>query len=236
MEIRLENVSHTYQDGLGGQVRPLKGIQLTLKPGDTVSLLGPSGSGKSTLLHILGLLLRPTAGEVILDGQPVSAMEEKKLSWLRSLKIGFVFQRCYLIPTLTLRENIILPLWIRGRKGVKEKEALARVDSLLAQLDLEERADFLPYQLSGGQRRRTALARALANDPEIILADEPTAELDEELRLQLGKWLMEQANHQKIVVVATHDARLAACAKRGYVLSNGKLTSGYDGFGAAIPS
>lgn len=227
MEMRLENVSHIYQDGLGGQVRPLKGIQLTLKAGDSISLLGPSGSGKSTLLHILGLLMRPTEGEVMLNDQPVGAMEENELAQLRSLKIGFVFQRCYLIPTLTVRENILLPLWIRRKKGVSEQEVYNKVDGLLAQLDLEERADFLPHQLSGGQRRRTALARALANDPEIILADEPTAELDEELRIHLGRWLMEQANDQKIVVVATHDARLAAWAKRKYVLANGKLTPVY---------
>lgn len=223
MQIELQEVSHTFADGLGGEVTPLKGINLTLEPGDTVSLLGPSGSGKSTLLHILGLLLKPTKGEVVLNGQPVGQMGEKELAYIRSIKIGFVFQRCYLIPTLTVKENILLPLWIRGWKEVTEKEAQKKVDVLLEQLNLAERASFLPHQLSGGQRRRTALARALANDPALVLADEPTAEQDEKLRHHLGQWLMGQAAVQKIVVVATHDARLAACADRRYTLVNGKL-------------
>lgn len=223
MQIELQEVSHTFADGLGGEVTPLKGINLTLEPGDTVSLLGPSGSGKSTLLHILGLLLKPTKGEVVLNGQPVGQMGEKELAYIRSIKIGFVFQRCYLIPTLTVKENILLPLWIRGWKEVTEKEAQKKVDVLLEQLNLAERASFLPHQLSGGQRRRTALARALANDPALVLADEPTAEQDEKLRYHLGQWLMGQAAVQKIVVVATHDARLAACADRRYTLVNGKL-------------
>lgn len=230
VQVRLQDVSHVYQDGLGGKVMPLKGIDITLHPGDTVSLLGPSGSGKSTLLHILGLLLQPTGGEVIFDGQAVGKMDEKSLACIRSTKIGFVFQRCYLIPTLTVRENILLPLWIRGGKKVTGKEASNKVDSLLAQLDLEERSNFLPHQLSGGQRRRTALARALVTEPKIILADEPTAELDEELRLQLGQWLMDQAALQKIVVVATHDAKLASYAKRRYVLANGNLAPYYENF------
>lgn len=234
VQVRLQKVSHIYQDGLGGKIMPLRGIDITLHPGDTMSLLGPSGSGKSTLLHILGLLLQPTEGEVILDGQAVGGMDEKSLAYLRSTQIGFVFQRCYLIPTLTVRENIRLPLWIRDGKKSIDKEAYNKVDSLLAQLDLEERSHFLPHQLSGGQRRRTALARALVTDPKIILADEPTAELDEELRLQLGRWLLEQAALQKIVVVATHDARLASYAKRRYVLANGVLTPNYDHFSQQV--
>lgn len=222
MEITLKKISHVYQDGLGGKVQPLNGIDLRLKSGDTVSLLGPSGSGKSTLLHILGLLLKPSQGEVVFDGKPVSEMNEKEMTYFRSFKIGFVFQRCYLVPTLSVKENIMLPLWIKGKR-VNEKEAEKKANELLEELDLTDRAHFLPHQLSGGQRRRTALGRALANSPELILADEPTAEQDESLREHLGRWLMEQGKKGKIVVVATHDVNLAKITDRIYTLKQGGL-------------
>ncbi|MFA5535708.1 MAG: ABC transporter ATP-binding protein [Bacillota bacterium] len=223
MEIELKDVSHVYQDGLGGQVQPIRGVNLNLKSGDTVSLLGPSGSGKSTLLHILGLLLKPSQGEVIFDGRSICMMDEKEKTYLRSYKIGFVFQRCYLIPTLTVKENILLPLWIKGRKKMNEMQANQRVDTLLKDLDLADRTQFLPHQLSGGQRRRVALARALANEPDLILADEPTAEQDESLRQHLGDWLMGQGRTGKIVVVATHDVVLAKNAEHVYSLKQGCL-------------
>jgi len=222
MEITLKEISHIYQDGLGGKVQPLNGIDLQLKSGDTVSLLGPSGSGKSTLLHILGLLLKPSQGEVVFDGNPVSEMNEKEMTYFRSFKIGFVFQRCYLVPTLSVKENIMLPLWINGKR-VNEKGAEKKAKELLEELDLTDRAHFLPHQLSGGQRRRTALGRALANNPVLILADEPTAEQDESLREHLGRWLMKQGKKGKIVVVATHDVNLAKITDRIYTLKQGRL-------------
>lgn len=223
MQVLLKNIAHHYQDGTGDRVSPLKGLDLELNNGDTVVIYGPSGSGKSTLLFILGCLLRPSEGNVLLDGQSLLQYGEKELAQIRNQKIGFMFQMCYLLPTLTVRENILLPHWIQGGVGKETNQNRETVELLLEQLDLKERADFLPYQLSGGQRRRVALARAMVNDPDIILADEPTAELDEEKKGFVGNWLGQLAKKSKIVVIATHDPQLAAYAGRVYNLRKGKL-------------
>ncbi|CDX00238.1 Lipoprotein-releasing system ATP-binding protein LolD [Desulfitobacterium hafniense] len=223
MEISLKNITHHYQDGMGDQVTPLRNIDLTMRSGESLVLYGPSGCGKSTLLFILGCMLRPSEGEVDIDGRSVLRYGENELAELRNRRIGFMFQMCYLLPTLTVRENIMLPFWIQGGKTRDRGGEKKTVDLLLEQLELAERADFLPYQLSGGQRRRVAMARALANDPEMILADEPTAELDEEKKDFVGKWLGEQAGKKKIVVAATHDPQLAAYAGKVYSLSQGRL-------------
>ncbi|EHQ91332.1 ABC transporter ATP-binding protein [Desulfosporosinus youngiae] len=223
MEVSLRNITHHYRDGMGERVTPLRNLDLTMRSGESLVLYGPSGCGKSTLLFILGCMLKPSEGQVTIDGCSLLQYGEKDLAELRNRKIGFLFQMCYLLPTLTVRENIMLPFWIRGGKAGDRGADSKAVERLLEQLELEERADFLPYQLSGGQRRRVAMARALANDPEMILADEPTAELDEEKKGFVGKWLGEQAGKKKIVVVATHDPQLAAYAGRVYSLSQGQL-------------
>ncbi|WP_018214558.1 ABC transporter ATP-binding protein [Desulfitobacterium hafniense] len=223
MEISLKSITHHYQDGMGDQVTPLRNIDLTMRSGDSLVLYGPSGCGKSTLLFILGCMLRPSEGEVDIDGRSILRYGEKELAELRNRRIGFMFQMCYLLPTLTVRENIMLPFWIQGGKARDRGTEKKTVALLLEQLELEERADFLPYQLSGGQRRRVAMARALINNPDLIVADEPTAELDEERKDFVGKWLKEQAGKKKIVVVATHDPQLAAHAGRVYSLSQGRL-------------
>lgn len=223
MNLTLKNVTHYFQDGTGERVTPLKNINLTVSSGDRLVIYGPSGSGKSTLLFILGCLLKPAQGEVLLDGHPLWESSEKELAQLRNRRIGFVFQMCYLLPTLTVRENILLPLWMQGKESLKSTQTKKTVESLLEQLGLEQRADFLPHQLSGGQRRRVALARALVNDPEIILADEPTAELEEEKRNFVGKWLIEGTKNNKIVVVATHDLSLASYAGKTFNLRHGQL-------------
>lgn len=223
MEMALKNVTHHYQDGLGEKITPLKNINFTIKNGERIVIYGPSGSGKSTLLFILGCLLKPSEGDILFAGQSLLQYGEKQLAEFRNQKIGFVFQLCYLLPTLTVEENIVLPLWIREKSGKSNKKNTKKVKDLLEQLDLEERAEFLPYQLSGGQRRRVALARAMINEPDIILADEPTAELDEERRMFVGKWLMEETPKDKIVVVASHDPALASYAGKVYDLKKGLL-------------
>ncbi|HHY28129.1 MAG TPA: ABC transporter ATP-binding protein [Desulfitobacterium dehalogenans] len=225
MEISLKNITHHYRDGMGDRVTPLRNIDLTIKSGDSLVIYGPSGCGKSTLLFILGCMLRPSEGQVTIDGRSLLQYGDKDLAELRNQKIGFMFQMCYLLPTLTVKENIMLPFWIRGGKARDRRMEKNAVELLLEQLELGDRADFLPYQLSGGQRRRVAMARALVNDPDMILADEPTAELDEGKKDFVGKWLGEQAGKKKIVMVATHDPQLAAYAGRVYSLSQGQLQS-----------
>lgn len=222
MEIRLKNISHYFEDGYGGKVKPLEGVDLTLDAGASYAILGPSGSGKSTLLFIAGGLLRPSQGEVMVDGRNLADMSEDQLGELRGKKIGFIFQRCYLVPTLTVWENLALPAWVLG-KNRTSPELRAIIEELLVQLDLQERSRFLPHQLSGGQRRRVALARALVNDPEVILADEPTAEIDAAQRQRLGKWLFSLQQQGKTIVVATHDPWLANQADNVMNLQNGKL-------------
>lgn len=222
MEIRLKKVSHSFDDGYGGWVEPLREVDVTLRAGETYAILGPSGSGKTTLLFIMGCLLRPTGGEVTIDGRNVYDLSESKFSELRGEKIGFIFQRCYLVPTLTAWENLALPGWVLGR-NTQEKKLAGKIEELLEQFGLAERAGFLPHQLSGGQRRRLALARALLNDPEVILADEPTAEMEETQRRKVGEWLFESRRRGKMVVVATHDPWLASQAQHIYTLREGKL-------------
>ncbi|AGA67719.1 ABC-type antimicrobial peptide transport system, ATPase component [Desulfitobacterium dichloroeliminans LMG P-21439] len=223
MQIVLKNVTHHYQDRAGEVVTPVCNIHLTINSGDSLAIYGPSGSGKSTLLFILGCLLRPSQGEMHLDGHSLLHYGEKELGELRNRKIGFMFQMCYLLPTLTVKENILLPLWIQKGRERDNGAGQKVVKSLLEQLGLGDRADFLPYQLSGGQRRRVAMARAMVSDPELILADEPTAELDEGNKIFVGKWLGQQAAKNKIVVIATHDPGLATYAGKVYNLSEGQL-------------
>ncbi|PIN83623.1 macrolide ABC transporter ATP-binding protein, partial [Candidatus Micrarchaeota archaeon CG11_big_fil_rev_8_21_14_0_20_47_5] len=172
--LRLESVSKQYQMG-SVLVKALDGISLRIKRGDYASVIGPSGSGKSTLLHIFGLLDEPTAGRVFIDGIDTTKLSEEKLAQVRGRKIGFVFQSFHLIPSLSAIENVALPAMLLG---VPQKERLHKAGELLFQLGMDERASHLPKELSGGQRQRVAIARALINDPAILLADEPTGNLD----------------------------------------------------------
>lgn len=223
MEIELQKVSHYFPDGCGGKVMPLQEVDLKLKGGGSYALLGPSGSGKSTLLFIAGGLLRPAEGEVRVDGRSLASLSEAELGAFRGKKIGFIFQRCHLVPTLTVWENLALPAWVLGKNGKPGQNLHRAIMQILEQLGLSERAHFLPHQLSGGQRRRAALARALINNPEAILADEPTAEMDEGQRRVVGKWLLALREQGTTVMVATHDPWLAAQAQHVFTLQNGKL-------------
>lgn len=222
MQLTLSKVSHHYANKFGEVIVPLQEVDFSTDRGEVLTVLGPSGCGKSTLLFILGCLLRPTQGEVLIEGKAVSGLEEKDLVQLRSRRIGFILQQNVLLPALTVWENVLLPLWI-GPKPFLKQEAEEKTKRLLEEAGLLERAKFLPYQLSGGQRRRVAIVRALVHDPELILADEPTAELDDANRSLISKWLLRLAEQGKSVVIATHDPVLTNCASRVYTLDKGRL-------------
>lgn len=219
--ISLREVTKTYRDG---NVTALAGVTLDLPAGQFVSVIGPSGCGKSTLLHLIGGLDQPTSGSIHFRGQPLDA--ETDLDRLRSREIGFVFQSFHLLPNLTARENVQLPLFGAGQT---DAERVARADSLLAQVGLAERAGHLPGELSIGQRQRVAIARALANEPAVVLADEPTGSLDsasgnEVMDLLCGL----QADRGLTLVVVTHDPAIAARADRTVAMLDGQVVSDTD--------
>lgn len=224
--LRVHNVSKTFGSGHTA-VKALNGIHLHVMPGDIVLIMGPSGSGKTTLLTIAGGLLKPTDGEVVINGQDITSMTETKLPTVRRDNIGFVFQSFNLLDALTALENIEVALFLRGIKGV---EAQARAAGLLTRLGLKERLHFRPNQLSGGEKQRVAVARALANDPKIILADEPTANLDAKNGYEVMRLLCQIAcMEQRAVVIVSHDERLRSVAKRVLTIEDGRLTKEEQG-------
>jgi ABC-type lipoprotein export system ATPase subunit len=201
-----------------GLVRAVHGVDLEVAAGETVAVMGPSGSGKSTLLHLLGGLDRPSAGELWLAGRRVDQMGERALARLRREAVGFVFQAFHLMDELTAAENVELPALLAGRSP---RAARRRASGLLARVGLADRAGFLPSALSGGQRQRVAVARALANDPLVVLADEPTGNLDSAATAEvLGLFDGLHAAGQTLVIV-THDARVAATADRLITMRDG---------------
>ena len=215
--IDLKGITKSYRQG-DLPIDVLKGIDLQIAAGEFVALLGPSGSGKSTLMHILGLLDRPTTGAYFLDGVDVAGLDDDHLSALRNRKIGFVFQTFYLIPYLTALENVILP----GLYGQERSATIRRrAKEILQQVGLGDRMDFRSSQLSGGQQQRVAIARALLNDPAVLLADEPTGQLDSATSKEIME-LISQINRQgRTVILVTHDVATAACAQRRIELNDG---------------
>jgi putative ABC transport system ATP-binding protein len=217
--IQLKNAHKIYPMG-EISVQALRGLDLTIKPGEFVAIMGPSGSGKSTLMHLLGCLDLPSDGLVQLDGQDVTKLDEDTLAQIRGKKIGFVFQTFNLIPTLTALENVELPLFFQG---VPRRERSTRSVELLQKVGLNGRIHHKPSQLSGGERQRVAIARALANNPEIILADEPTGNLDSESGEAILK-LLEQLNREsKTIILVTHNPEAAAYAHRIVRIKDGRL-------------
>jgi putative ABC transport system ATP-binding protein len=218
--VKLKNVDKVYRME-EVEVYALRGINIEIRRGEYTAVIGPSGSGKSTLLHIMGCLDRPTSGKVFLDGVDVSKLNDFELARLRGKKIGFVFQFFNLYPTLTALENVELPMVIAE---TDKKERRKRALKLLKAVGMEKRVNHLPSQLSGGERQRVAIARALANNPSLILADEPTGNLDsksgEEILLLLKK-LQEKEN--KTVVIVTHNQRVVKYAERIIYLRDGKI-------------
>jgi putative ABC transport system ATP-binding protein len=194
-----------------GLVRAVDGVDLEIARGETVAVMGPSGCGKSTLLHLLGGLDRPSSGEVWLDDRRIDRLGERALAQLRRREIGFIFQAFQLMDELTARENVELPALLAGRSP---REARRRALSLLEEVDLGDRANHLPSALSGGQRQRVAIARALANEPTVVLADEPTGNLDSTATYEVLRLLAGLRASGLTIVVVTHDERVAATADR----------------------
>lgn len=221
MEIlKVEAVEKIYQDN-GVPVHALKGIDLNINKGDFIVIAGPSGSGKTTLLNILGTLDLPTKGKVLLEGKDVSQKKKKELSEIRLNKMGFVFQAYNLIPVLTAMENIEFAMML---KGIPEKERHTKAMNIMKELSIDELANKMPNQMSGGQQQRVAVARAIVNDPLIVLADEPTANLDSKTGENLLD-LMQQMNKEKNItfVFSSHDKQVMDRAKRLIMLKDGLI-------------
>jgi putative ABC transport system ATP-binding protein len=218
--IRLEHVSKTYKmDAV--EVKALRDVTLSIKEREFLSVMGASGSGKSTLLHIMGCLDKPSSGRVFLHDIDTSTMGESRLADIRGEKIGFVFQFFYLFPTLSAIENIQLPMTILGKdEAMRER----RAEELIRLVGLEDRAGHLPSQLSGGERQRIAIARSLANDPTVILADEPTGNVDAKTGHELMElFLRLNKKSGKTVVVITHDRDIASHAQRIVEICDGTI-------------
>jgi len=201
-------------------VPAVRGVSLDINGGEFVALMGASGSGKSTLMNILGCLDRPTAGQYILDAADVSALNRDQLADIRNRKIGFVFQNFNLLPRTSARENVELPL-LYGDRHLTGLELREKADRVLASVGLKGREDHHPSQLSGGQQQRVAIARALINDPEVILADEPTGNLDSRTGVEI-MGIFQQLNNRGItIVMVTHEADIAAYARRNVLMRDG---------------
>jgi len=219
--IKLRNIIRDFQ--LGQQtVHVLKGIDLDVQRGEYVALMGASGSGKSTLMNIIGCLDTPTKGSYALDGRDVSQMSDDDLADIRNRDIGFVFQTFNLIPRQTALQNVALPLVYAGKP---KAERIARAEDVLTQVGLDDRMDHRPNQLSGGQRQRVAVGRALVNKPAIILADEPTGNLDSETSIEIMKLFDEIHAAGNTLIVVTHEEDIAQHAKRIIRLKDGRVES-----------
>jgi putative ABC transport system ATP-binding protein len=202
-------------------VKAVDGINIDVKRGDFVAVMGPSGSGKSTSMNLIGSLDVPTKGHIFLDGEDISTLDESDLAQLRGKNIGFIFQQFNLIPTLTVKENVMLPMTLQGYDEYGRER---RVLDLLKKVDLLDRADHYPNQISGGQQQRVAIARALANDPEVILADEPTGNLDTHTGEKVMDFLKKLNKEGKTIVMVTHSPELAKeYADIVYWLKDGKV-------------
>ena len=218
--IELRKVAKFYQMG-ENLVKAVDGMDISVKEGDFVAIMGPSGSGKSTAMNLVGSLDLATKGDIYLDGTNIEHLDESDLAQIRGKKIGFIFQQFNLIPNLTAKENIMLPMMFQGLPSNEREE---RAESLLGLVELEDRADHYPSQLSGGQQQRIAIARALANDPDVILADEPTGNLDTKTGEKVMGFLEDLNKKGKTIIMVTHDQKLALNhARTIYQIKDGKV-------------
>ncbi len=218
----LRGVARTFQRG-GTVIRAVDGIDLTIDAGEIVAVEGPSGSGKTTLLQLLGTLDRPSAGQVFFEGRDVNTLGDRDLAQIRLRALGFVFQTFNLIPTLTALENVEAKL---APAGVTDADLRSRSLALLAEVGLRDRADHLPGQLSGGEQQRVAIARALATEPRVVLADEPTGNLDSATGAEIIELLTRLSQeHGQTIVLVTHDPDVAAKAQRVLRMQDGRLAS-----------
>jgi lipoprotein-releasing system ATP-binding protein len=219
--ILASGLSRSYVGGDGGRLQVLEDVDLAVQPGEVVAIIGESGSGKSTLLHLLGGLDRPSAGEVRVGGIALQSLSDDQLSRVRNERIGFVFQFHHLLREFTALENVMMPQLIAG---VDVKTARARAQELLSDVGLADRVKHKPTQLSGGEQQRVAVARSLANTPVVLLADEPTGNLDPSTSATLHELLFDvSARHESAMVLVTHDMRLASRADRILALEGGRL-------------
>lgn len=221
MLIDVKEVSKIYNEGQESEVRALDNVSLQIDRGEFCCILGQSGSGKSTLMNILGCLDIPTYGQYLLDGEPVSDMPVVKLSAIRNKQIGFIFQGFNLIPALTALENVELPLIYRGMHGEERREMCIRA---LESVGLEKRMTHRPAELSGGQQQRVAIARAIAAKPPVIMADEPTGNLDSKAGTEIMNMLFKLNDEGSTIILITHDRHLANIAKRIVTISDGHVT------------
>lgn len=218
--IRLRDIKKIYKMG-GQELAALNGINLDIKRGEFAALMGPSGSGKSTLMNILGCLDRPTVGSYELEGKEVAHLSDDELAVMRNKHIGFVFQNFNLLSRISSLENVALPLVYAG---VGASERRKRAQEVLETVGLGDRAEHLPNELSGGQRQRVAIARALVNNPEIIMADEPTGNLDTKSTKEIMEIFQEMHGRGKTIILVTHEPEIAVCANRQLLVRDGVIT------------
>ncbi|MEK6945732.1 MAG: ABC transporter ATP-binding protein [Nanoarchaeota archaeon] len=220
--IELKNVAKYYEMG-EAIVKALDSVNLVIEKGDFVAIMGPSGSGKSTAMNLTGSLDRATKGDIFLSNENIEEMTESELAQLRGKKIGFIFQQFNLIPNLTAKENIMLPMLFQG---ISKNERERKAEELLKLVELTDREGHYPNQLSGGQQQRVAIARSMANDPEIILADEPTGNLDSKTGKKVMEFLKKLNEKNRTIIIVTHDPNLAReYAKTIYSLRDGVIES-----------
>lgn len=220
--ISLREVRRDYALG-AERVHALQGVSLEVKRGDYVAIVGPSGCGKSTLLNLIGVIDQPTSGTVTIDGKRVDDMSDREATQFRLRNIGFVFQRFYLMPILTALENVALPM---AEAGVPKDERVRRAAGLLSYVWLGNRQRHRPSEMSGGEQQRVAIARALANQPKLLLADEPTGELDAKTGTEIIALFQRLNNDGTTIVVVTHDEELASAAKRKIHMRDGRVVDG----------
>ena len=221
--VKLVDVHKTYRTG-EMEVHAVSGVSLEIRPGEFVALMGASGSGKSTLMNILGCLDRPTSGHYVLDGADVSGLDRDRLADIRNRKIGFVFQNFNLLSRTSARENVELPL-VYSEQRLTNAQLREKADLVLGSVGLAGREDHHPSQLSGGQQQRVAIARALVNDPEVVLADEPTGNLDSRTSIEI-MGIFQQLNERGItIVMVTHEQDIAGYAQRNVVMRDGLVLS-----------
>ncbi len=219
--IQLRNINRIFHQG-DLEIQVLRDISLEIQEGDFVAIMGASGSGKSTLMYIIGCLDSPSSGTYLLKGMNVSEMDDDRLSLIRNESLGFIFQSFYLIPYLNVMENVLIPS-LYSSKNIEFKK---RAKALLEEVDMSERMKFLPSELSGGQKQRVAIVRSLINDPEIVLADEPTGQLDSKSSRQVMEILSRLNSRGKTIILVTHDPETARYAERTIFIKDGCITPG----------
>jgi lipoprotein-releasing system ATP-binding protein len=218
MKIETKNLIKNYTLPKSAEVKVLKGVNLLINSGEKVALMGPSGAGKSTLIHILGLMDKPTSGEVLIDDTDITSFTQNKLAKMRNENIGFMFQFHYLLADFTVMENILMPVW--NKRKEKKEYAL----NMLKTMGLTDRADHMPNELSGGEQQRVALARALINNPKILFADEPTGNLDRQTGKLIENLMFDMCSKLKTtLLVVTHSQELANLADRQINIVDGKI-------------